>query len=328
MKNEILISIIIPVYNVERYLHSCLNSLISKNMKSVEIILVDDGSSDSSGDICDKYDNKYDFVRVKHISNQGVSYARNLGLKMARGKWISWVDSDDTVCPGFIDIIKKLVQIEKIDVFKFGYQVLDLNTNFKMSQKSFNPKSLISETKEMAMYDLASVKYGNYLWCRLFKKKLFNNLEFPVGNNCEDTFLMIEILNNAQNFALYDELLYYHFSRPNSVTHNSDKTKLMLQSKDWFESNIRLTNKLKEYGFQKAYEKSESSILDIAYFLARDIDFRGYPDVGIYAKADEILNNYKKYINPTTSKKRIIQFFLRSKCRFFYDYIYRLSGKV
>lgn len=107
MKNDILISIIVPVYNVDKYLSQCLNSLIISNMEEIEIILVDDGSTDRSGIICDEFANKYSFINVIHKRNEGLSSARNDGIKSARGKWISLIDSDDLVVKGYLNIIKK-----------------------------------------------------------------------------------------------------------------------------------------------------------------------------------------------------------------------------
>lgn len=98
MKENIILSIIIPVYNVEKYLCNCLDSIISNN-NNIEVILVDDGSTDSSAKICDDYSIKYKFIRSIHSKNYGVAHARNVGLRLAKGEWISWVDSDDMVSP-------------------------------------------------------------------------------------------------------------------------------------------------------------------------------------------------------------------------------------
>lgn len=326
MKKSILISVIIPVYNIEKHLRNALDSLLTPNKEidDIEIILIDDGSTDSSSNICDEYKEKYDCIRVKHMNNHGVSHARNAGLDISNGEWIAWIDGDDMVYPGYIDIIKKLVKKSKYDIFKFDYSIVNFNETAELESKKYNNTLLISEEKNKAMFDLPSERYGNYLWCRLFKKSLFNGLRFPENNDCEDAYLLVDVLNRANEFAYYKENLYVHFNRLNSITKNPNKEKAMLQMKDWFLSNIRLTEKLDEYGFKLAYQKSESGILDIAFMICQRIDYLGYPDVDIYDKAQKVLNSYRKYSNTTTLTRKKVLFFIRLHCK----YIFKILCKI
>lgn len=321
MKNEILLSIIIPVFNVENYLEKCIASLITNDMNKVEIILVDDGSSDSSSHICDKLEEKYSFIITKHISNHGVAYARNIGLDLAKGKWISWVDSDDTVVHNFINVVKKMITLNLADVYKFDYEVV---TNESMPQNNsakFNANHLSEETKEKVMSELPASTYGNYLWCRIFRRSLFKGLRFPEGNNCEDAFLMVEILEKANKFYFYNDNLYYHYYHQNTITTSNNKLYQALQLKDWLNSNIRLTNKLKEFGFLKAYRLSKAQLLDISYLIVNKIDFECLPDVEVYKVANNILMNYRKYAGTATSKGFKIKLFIRNKFRPIFNFI-------
>ena len=109
------ISIIIPVYNVEKYLKYTLDSVIKQNTSNFEVILIDDGSKDNSGKICDEYRKKYDFIKVIHKKNEGVSIARNTGLKEAKGKYIMFLDSDDLLTDGILNIIKEKIKRVLID---------------------------------------------------------------------------------------------------------------------------------------------------------------------------------------------------------------------
>lgn len=309
---KILLSLIIPVFNVEKYLPKCLSNLISKDMNDVEIILVDDGSTDNSSKICDFFGTKFNFIRVKHITNHGVAYARNVGLNLAQGEWVGWVDSDDTVFPGFINILKNLIYFDRnADIYKFGYQTGKTDDSLILKQRKFDKSKLKKETKENAMNDLPSHVFGNYLWCRIFKKKLFQDLRFPLNNNCEDAYLMVEVLEKAQNFYFYNDKLYYHFYHKNTLTTSNNKIKKCLQLKDWLDSNIRLTKKLKKFGYIKAYNYSKTQLLFISYTIVKKVKFEKLPDTELYFRADKILYNYKKYIKNKISFKWNIIFFLR-----------------
>lgn len=327
MKNEILLSIIIPVFNVKKHLKKCMASLIANDMNNVEIILVDDGSSDGSSDICDQFEEKYPFIITKHISNHGVAYARNVGLDLAKGKWIGWVDSDDIVAYNFINIIKKIITLNLADVYKFGYEVITDKSKLQINKNEFNAKRLSKEAKEKVMAELSASTYGNYLWCRIFKRSLFNGLRFPEGNNCEDAFLMVEILERANKFYFYNDKLYYHFYHQNTITTSNNKLNRALQLKDWLNSNIRLTRKLKEYGYPQAYKLSKAQLLYISYLIVNKVDFEGLPDVGMYKAANDILINYKKYMGVTTSVGLKTKLFIRSSFRPVFDFIMNIKHR-
>jgi len=110
MNNNVIISIVVPVYNVEEYLEICLKSIIDNYQDGIEIILVDDGSQDNSSLICDKYSNDYEYIKVKHKKNGGLSSARNVGINESTGKYIWFVDSDDYIKQGSIEKIKKMAE--------------------------------------------------------------------------------------------------------------------------------------------------------------------------------------------------------------------------
>lgn len=326
MENEILLSIIIPVFNVEKYISTCINSVITGNMNNVEIILIDDGSTDSSSYICDQFSEKYSFIIVKHIANHGVAYARNIGLDIAKGKWISWIDGDDMVFPNFVNVIKTLITLDLADIYKFNYKIINKEVTLSLDNIEFNKNSLLEESKEKVMAELPASIYGNYLWCRVFKRSLFNELRFPEGNNCEDAFLMVEILERAHKFYFYNSDLYCHFYHQNTITTSKNKIKQSLQLKDWLASNVRLTNKLQEYGYLKAYELSKTQLLNISYFIVNKIDFENVPDTGIYSEANKILEDYKDFIGNTTSIKFRFKLLVRHKYRFLYNFIMNIKN--
>lgn len=323
MKENIILSIIIPVYNVEKYLCNCLDSIISNNNNNIEVILVDDGSTDSSAKICDDYSIKYKFIRSIHSKNYGVAHARNVGLRLAKGEWISWVDSDDMVSPNYVKILKNLIKLNLGDVYKFNYKVEEENASaFKASD--FDRNKLKKETKENVMYELPAPKFGNYLWCRLFKRKLFQNLRFPERNNCEDAYLMIDVLNRGKVFYYYDEILYCHIYHNNTVTTSNNGQKRVMQLNDWLNSNIRLTNKLNELNYQSAYLYSRSQLIYIAFSIINKMKQDNLSNIELCRKATYILDNYKDYDSDKTSKKLKLLLFVRKHFKFTYNTIIKI----
>lgn len=311
MKNnkKIILSIIIPVFNSKNYLLRCVNSFIKENMRSVEVILVDDGSTDGSSQICDSLAHQYTFIKVKHIRNSGVSTARNVGLENANGKWIAWIDSDDTVREGYIEVVKQLIKLDYADIYQFHYET---GNNFKKEKKVvFDKSKLLARSKSTVMADLPRYEFGNYLWCRIFKKELFSNIKFPDKNNCEDAAVMVDICEKANSFYLYDAVLYYYWDNDNSFSSHQNMLRNPLLLRDWFVSNKNLMDKLKKRGYFAAYNYSKTEVLKIAYTITKAVDFEGIESKDIYEEANTIVNNYKYYINEDTSLKERCIFFLR-----------------
>ncbi|MCT3602862.1 glycosyltransferase [Lactobacillus acidophilus] len=321
MKKKITLSIIIPVFNVEQYLSKCLDSIIkNSNTENIELILIDDGSTDFSSRICDDYSAKYNYIRTIHDKNMGVAHARNVGLSLAQGEWISWVDSDDLVSPNYVETLMKLIKLNLGDIYKFDYMVKKENIEI-FDVPKFDRNKLKRETKEKVMHELPAPKFGNYLWCRLFKKNLFNDLRFPEGNNCEDAYLMIEILNKGKIFYYYDETLYYHIYHNNTVTTSNDDQKKIAQLNDWLESNIRLTTRLKELDYQDAYLYSRSQLLYIAFSISNELKKNNLSNIELYKKVNAILDNYKDYDSNEASKKLKSCLFIRQYFKPIYNII-------
>lgn len=171
------ISIIIQVYNVQDYLMDCVKSIIdNQDMEGIEILLIDDGSSDKSGYICDKLAENYSYIKAYHKKNGGLSSARNAGINLAEGKWITFIDSDDLVSKRYIQDIKAMSKLTNYDVFIYKH----INFRGKINNSTDNTSMKLEDiTKEQAMYTLHVDEYGNYAWNKLYKKFLFNNIKYP-----------------------------------------------------------------------------------------------------------------------------------------------------
>lgn len=212
MDSTPLISLIVPVYNVEKYLGHCIESVIMQTYDNIEIILVDDGSTDGSGAICDHYSAIDNRVVVFHTENHGQSHARNIGLDNANGELIAFVDSDDTVSPNYIGHLYRLLTENSADI-----STTRLYDFCRISQL-FIPKQLLLSGTE----SLRSMLYQHIIEscavCKLFRKELFDGIRFSEGLIYEDLELLPRILSKAKKVVWSNDRQYSYTKRPDSTT--------------------------------------------------------------------------------------------------------------
>lgn len=214
-------TVIVPVYNVEKYLRKCLDSILSQTFAPKRIILVDDGSTDSSGEICDEYAEKEKSIIVVHQKNQGLSAARNKGIDMCETELITFVDSDDYITDDMYEVLIENMNSAQADMSICGVWIEKENGE-KTTYRKTNIKKVWS-TKE-ALVVLNSYQHFNMsVWNVMFKRSLFedeNPLRFPIGKKCEDYYLMHQLIARV-NRLVYDSTPYYHYvQRPNSISRN------------------------------------------------------------------------------------------------------------
>lgn len=213
------ISIIIPVYNVKNYINNCLKSLINQTYKDIEVILVDDGSNDGSELICDECCKKYNFFKVIHKINGGVSSARNEGLKYATGEYIIFVDSDDIISTDLCERIIKIATEYKPDVIQYDFCKFNkvneaLIFNKKISEEKIDCIIGIEEIYKSYFID---EKIKRELWAKAYKKELLKNLKFPEDRLAEDLATMYIILSKCNKIICINDHLYYYRVRNNSI---------------------------------------------------------------------------------------------------------------
>lgn len=219
-----LISIIIPVYNVEKYLPRCLNSVINQTYENIEIIVVDDGSTDHSGQICDEYAEKDRRIEVIHKKNEGLSVARNEGIINASGKYLSFVDSDDYIALDYINYLFDLLIMAKADISICGYRKFYGN-NVKHKEKK---SKLIISNREKALFDLLYQREKlSPAWGKLFRKELFNHIKFPEGRIHEDIGIIYKIFFEASLIVYGNQEKYFYFQRENSISNKGFSEKKM-----------------------------------------------------------------------------------------------------
>ncbi len=213
-----LISIIVPVYNVEKYLEDCINSILNQTYKNFELILVDDGSTDGSSYLCDKLKKIDNRIIVIHQYNQGLSAARNSGLEICSGKFITFVDSDDMIDENYCYILLNSSLKFDADISLVGYKCFKSN-NELIAENCLNYEiETISNVEACKrLYSLNGVKYIT-AWGKLYKAELFNNIRFPVKKIHEDEFVNYILYYNANLIVNSNLDLYFYRENPNGIS--------------------------------------------------------------------------------------------------------------
>lgn len=223
MEKEILLSFVLPVYNVEKYLDECVDSILSQITDECEIILVDDGSTDSSGAICEMYAEKDARIKLVKKENGGLSSARNSGLGVATGRYVTFVDSDDMIFDGCLSHILSWSKENSTDVCFLRATKFYPDSQRKDMGECIVRERLFSQKKEDAVYHLASLpKYPGSAWAKLFRREFLteNDLHFPFDRRySEDLGFMRDCILLAENFDYIDEPFYlYRQNREGSIT--------------------------------------------------------------------------------------------------------------
>lgn len=213
-ENEI-ISVIIPIYNVEKYLDKCIRSVVEQTYKNLEIILVDDGSPDQCGTICDKWAEKDKRIRVIHKTNGGLSDARNAGLNAAIGSYIGFVDGDDYIHPQMYQKLYEKLKEYSADLAICGYDKVDEHSDGIIRNVRLPSEGLIGKTD--AIMNICYKGTFVVVWNKLYKRKLFNDLRFIYGKVSEDLFIMYELFHKCARIVSVSENYYYYVQTPNSI---------------------------------------------------------------------------------------------------------------
>lgn len=222
--NKGTVSIIVPIYQVEKYLRSCVNSICNQTYHQLEIILVDDGSPDGCGSICDEYAKSDPRIAVIHKMNGGLSSARNAGLDIATGKYVAFIDADDTIHPQYIEILVELCEKYECDIAQCDF----LTVSEQSSKLPLNPQqALIFYSGKQALHALCTgggVKY-TVVWNKIYRRDLFQDIRYPLGRIHEDESTTYKILWKAGKMAITNQYLYYYLQRPDSIMGKSYSVK-------------------------------------------------------------------------------------------------------
>ena len=220
------LTVVVPVYNVEKYLRKCVDSILNQTLAVDEIILVDDGSKDKSGLIADDYAKKYDKIKVIHQKNGGLSVARNTGIDAATMDYIAFVDSDDYIASTMYEVLMKRMKKDDADI-SIGGVWYEQENGEKYTPYPADITKVWNKTE--SLIQLNSYQFFNMSFCdAIFKRNLFemtaygdNALRFPVGKLCEDFYLMHRIVARTEKITYTSTPFYHYVQRGNSISRNT-----------------------------------------------------------------------------------------------------------
>ena len=223
-KKQPLISVVVPIYKVEEYINKCLDSIINQTYKNLEIILVDDGSPDNCGKICDDYVKKDKRIKVIHKINGGLSDARNKGIEKAKGEYITFIDSDDYIEKEYVELLYKTIIEEDSDIAIGSHTVL-YETGMEL-KKATGEKTLLTPKKvlERILYD-DNIDYS--AWAKLYKIELFKKIKYPKGRLFEDAATTYKLIDSSKKIAINSKSIYNYIIRNNSITNAAFSKKKM-----------------------------------------------------------------------------------------------------
>lgn len=258
--DEYFVSVIVPIYNVDKYLRRCIDSVLNQSYSNYEVILIDDGSTDLCGDICDEYKNKFNNIKVIHQKNQGLSAARNTGIDNCSGDYLIFIDSDDYIEKHFIEyhvnVIKRYnadMVISGIETYYEGNEENNLEKKSK-SEMLLPPGEVLKRMLMQKGIDVGAV-------AKVYSRKQFENIRYPVGKVYEDMLVVDKIIRNYNRIVVSDYVGYFYLQRQGSILH----TKM---------------------------DRKRMSLIDASFYL---IDFcqENYPEVKNAAIYRFVINNFQ-----------------------------------
>lgn len=232
------VSMIVPVYQVEKYIAQCIESVLSQTFQDFELILIDDGSKDQSGIICDAYAAKDDRIIVIHTQNRGAAAARNTGLEHASGKYITFLDGDDYLAENMIERLYEVIKKSAYDVVVCDFLNLlpDEKDNFtvQLQERTVNGRTVLEHLKNEKSYGVWTI-----VWNKIYKREILENLRFPEGKYFEDEFFSDHLYLNSNQIHVIPDVLCYHRVLATS-TMNTQKTENYLDLLDALQNRLEI----------------------------------------------------------------------------------------
>jgi len=326
MEKNDLITVVIPIFNVEKYLNKCIDSVLSQTYSNIEIILVNDGSTDNSGMMCDEYKNKDSRIKVIHKKNGGLSEARNFGIEVSSGKYITFIDSDDYVEKDYIEYLYYLIQKYNTKISICAYSVLMENGKIIDYGENYLEKRLSKiETLEKMLNEEG---FSVSAWAKLYDIKLFKDIRYPVGKLCEDNGTTYKVIDKVDKIAYGNKSKYYYYKRKGSIMLSVfNKNKLDM---------IELTDEMCNYLESKYPNLSDTLNRRKVYsrfnVLRQMIKVKNLPE-DLKIKEDEIikwLKQRKKEIlkNPKSSKRDKIALMCLMVGKGFFKFVWNIYERI
>lgn len=295
------ISVIVPVYKVEKYIKKCVDSILSQTFTDFELFLVDDGSPDNCGKICDEYAEKDNRIIVIHKENGGLSDARNVAIDKANGDYLTFIDSDDYVSDNHLETLYNAL-IETDSDISMGNITSFSDENY--NDDFYNPTV---ELRVLNGQDVFSTIYRPNAQAKLYKNYLFEDIRYPVGRLYEDTFIWHDILAKTNCIALTGKNTYYYLVRSDSIMHQEYK----LQFTDIIDAIELRVKKLEELGLQKLADENREFIYSRVGAAYAFLDLTVLENKNRLIEIKEIYDNeYPKLMETTNNSKQKIRYWL------------------
>lgn len=297
MKRQDVISVIVPVYNVDHYLRNCLNSILNQSYKNIEVILVDDGSTDTSGLICDEYAGIDTRIKVIHKKNEGVSSARNVGVDNASGNYIAFVDSDDYILNDYLEYLYKLQKKTNADISCCNFEFIYENTAMIKTKKQ-EENILEFDSKNALINLLYQKEIDTSLWGKLFESKHVKKHKFPEHKIFEDLAVFYKIVMESDKIVYSNLKKYMYLQRDNSIisaNFNSSKLDIIQVVENMCSDILNV--------YPDIYLATESRILNMDFYLLRIIDKKNYREIYLNLKND-VKRRRKNVLNDKNIKKK------------------------
>lgn len=301
------VSVIVPVYNVEKYLEECLKSIVNQIYKNIEIIIINDGSTDNSYKIIEKYKERYNFIKVIKQRNKGICEERNIGLKNAIGEFVLFVDSDDYLEPECINDVVNKINKDNSDMVIFNFtRIYDADISGKNENVNLNlDEEKIYSGEDIAIMILKNLTQG-YVWNKLFKREnlITNKFKFEKGRTIEDIYPVFKELINSEKISYIHQFNYKYRQRKSSAIHSFNK-----KAKDDY---VHAIDKVSKYAYKnnirqsiiEEYKLVKSCILIQDYCL--DSNNQGYYYFNKYGYNNIIPKVLKLRINKENYKRVVL----------------------
>lgn len=259
-----MLSIIVPVYNVEKYLRKCIESILNQSFTNFELILVNDGSTDSSKEICEEYLQKDSRIILLNKENGGLSSARNLGLSKATGKYVALVDSDDWIDIHMYQSMVTSLENTNADIVVCGHKVVNIDGS--IDEINTTKESILYSELEATKLILKDEKIFSFAWDKVYRRELFENITYPVGRIYEDTATTYKLFHKAKSILHLNKAYYYYIRRNDSLCHINDKEILRRQHNflGFYERYLFIKNNPQ---YMEAFDKSEAIVLNMGLSL-------------------------------------------------------------
>lgn len=266
------ISIIIPCFNVEKYIDRCMESVLNQTYRNLEIILVDDGSTDSTGTLLESYMEKDNRVFALKRENKGAGAARNAGLDIATGKYIGFVDSDDWIEPDTYEYLMRIIEKEKADIAACDFFTVNEKHNRKEREKKENLKIMDGNELMLFFLRINGEKSFHAVWNMLYKREVIGDCRFPEGKITEDMLFNYQVYCNCKKYVLSNQKKYFYFYNPNGVTRKElgEKDFALLTNWDVIVKDIKSKKKeLSQYALMNRW-RADFTLISKAFLYGYD----------------------------------------------------------